>query len=71
MIARLLADMKLNMSSNGLLIAPDYGLSTEGVDVSQGADILVPTHANASADIVERVCKRYEAILEGINNYIK
>lgn len=68
MIARLVADMKLNVSSDGLLIAPDYGLSGQGVDVSQGADILVPTHANASADIVERVCKRYESILEGINN---
>lgn len=68
MIARLVADMKLNVSSDGLLIAPDYGLSGQGVDVSQGADILVPTHANASADIVERVSKRYESILEGINN---
>ncbi|MCD4844446.1 MAG: SMC-Scp complex subunit ScpB [Methanosarcinales archaeon] len=71
MIARLIADMKLNMSSDGLLIAPDYGLSAQGVDVSRGADILVPTHANASADIVERVCKRYGTILEGINNYKK
>jgi segregation and condensation protein B len=66
MVARLIADMKLNVSHDGVLVAPDYGLSSEGVDVSKGADILVPTHQNASDDIIERVCQRYDAILNGI-----
>lgn len=66
MAARIIADMKLNVSADGLLAAPDYGLSSQGVDVSEGADILIPTHQNASDDIVERVCQRYDAVLNGI-----
>lgn len=66
MAARLITDMKLNVSADGLLVAPDYGLSGKGVDVSSGADILIPTHQNAPDDIVERVCRRYDAILDGI-----
>ncbi|MCL7475386.1 MAG: SMC-Scp complex subunit ScpB [Methanosarcinales archaeon] len=66
MVSRLVSDMKLNVSARGMLVAPDYGLSSDGVDVSRDADILVPTHKNASDDIVERVCQRYEAILNGI-----
>jgi segregation and condensation protein B len=66
MVARLIADMKLNVSADGVLVAPDYGLSSQGVDVSKGADILVPTHQNALDDIVERVCQRYDAIINGI-----
>ncbi|MCK4938030.1 MAG: SMC-Scp complex subunit ScpB [Methanosarcinales archaeon] len=66
MVSRLVSDMKLNVSTNGMLVAPDYGLSSEGLDVSKDADILVPTHQNAPGDIVERICKRYDAILNGI-----
>lgn len=66
MVARIIADMKLNVSNDGLLVAPDYGLSSDGVDVSEGADILVPTHQNASDDIIERVCRRYDTILNGL-----
>ncbi|MCL7413262.1 MAG: SMC-Scp complex subunit ScpB [ANME-2 cluster archaeon] len=66
MVSRLISDMKLNVSARGMLVAPDYGLSSGGVDVSKDADILVPTHQNAPDDIVERVCQRYEAILNGI-----
>lgn len=66
MVSRLISDMKLNVSANGMLVAPDYGLSSEGVDVSKDADILVPTHQNAPDNIVERICQRYEAILNGI-----
>jgi segregation and condensation protein B len=69
MVARLLAELKLNVSADGVLIAPDYGLSSEGVDVSQGADILIPTHGNASVNLVERVCKRYDAIIKGLECY--
>jgi segregation and condensation protein B len=68
MVARLITDMKLNVSAGGLLVAPDYGLSSEGVDVSSGADILVPSHQNAVDDIVKRVCQRYDAIINGIDN---
>ena len=67
MIARLVADMKLTVSADGMLRAPDYGLSSQGVDVSRGADILVPTHNNAPYGMLERVCKRYDAILKGIS----
>ena len=68
MVARLITDMKLNVSASGLLVAPDYGLSSEGVDVSSGADILVPSHKNAADDIIKRVCQRYDAIINGIVN---
>ncbi len=69
MAARIAGDLNLNISSNGVNIAPDYMKSSNGKDVGVGADILIPTHQNAEGDIITRVCKRYDAILSGLKRF--
>jgi hypothetical protein len=57
MAARILNDLGFTISQTGVLVAPDY-LGT--------GDITFPTHSNASADVIERIAARYDAILEGL-----
>ncbi len=57
MAARILNDLGFTISQTGVLVAPDY-LGT--------GDITFPTHSNTSADVIERVAARYDAILEGL-----
>ncbi|WP_406660510.1 SMC-Scp complex subunit ScpB [Methanolobus sp. ZRKC3] len=66
MVARIASDLRLGISADGVVIAPDYGQSSEGVDVGEGADILVPTHRNLDADLIDRVCSKYDAIIDGL-----
>lgn len=66
MVARIVNDLRLGVSAEGVVIAPDYGLSSNDVQVSEGADILVPTHKSVESDLIERVCKKYDAIIDGL-----
>ncbi|MFA0821617.1 MAG: SMC-Scp complex subunit ScpB [Methanomethylovorans sp.] len=66
MIARIVNDLRLGVSAEGVVIAPDYGLSSNDVQVSEGADILVPTHKSVESDLIERVCRKYDAIIDGL-----
>ncbi|NPE30250.1 SMC-Scp complex subunit ScpB [Methanococcoides sp. SA1] len=66
MIARIVSDLRLGISTDGVVIAPDYGTSSEGMNVAEGADILVPTHSSIEGDLIERVCKKYDAIIDGL-----
>ena len=66
MIARIVNDLRLGVSPDGVVIAPDYGTSSEGVEVAEDADILVPTHKSLEGDLVERVCKKYDAVIDGL-----
>lgn len=66
MVARIVKDLRLGVSAEGVVIAPDYGLSGGGVNVSEGADILVPTHRNLDGNLIERVCSKYDSILTGL-----
>ncbi|WP_340820211.1 SMC-Scp complex subunit ScpB [Methanolobus sp. WCC4] len=69
MVARIVSDLRLGVSSTGIVIAPDYGTSTDGVEVSEGADILVPTHKNLDGDLLDRVCSKYDAVIDGLRNF--
>ncbi len=69
MVARIVSDLRLGVSSTGIVIAPDYGSSTDGFDVSEGADILIPTHRSFEGDLVERVCSKYDAVIEGLKEF--
>ncbi|AKB86069.1 Segregation and condensation protein B [Methanococcoides methylutens MM1] len=71
MIARIVSDLRLGVSAEGCVVAPDYGTSSDGVDISEGADILVPTHSKVEGDLVDRVCKKYDAIIDGLKNLEK
>lgn len=64
MAAKIARDLNLNISTSGVTIAPDYERASSGAEITGG--ILIPTHGNASMDIIERVCKRYEAVIEGL-----
>ncbi|TGC07289.1 SMC-Scp complex subunit ScpB [Methanolobus halotolerans] len=69
MVARIVSDLRIGVSADGIVIAPDYGLSGEGLDVSEGADIMVPTHRNLDGDLIERVCKKYDAVIAGMKDF--
>jgi segregation and condensation protein B len=69
MISRMINEMDLGISGDGVKIAPDYGTSSEGKEIGGGADILIPTHKNAEMDIVKRICQRYDAVIEGLKNW--
>lgn len=71
MAARIVNELRLGISSDGVKIAPDYGTSSEGKEIGGGADILIPTHKNAEADVVKRICQRYDAVIEGLKRMKK
>ena len=62
MASHILNDLGFTISQTGVLVAPDY-LDAGGADA-----ITFPTHSNASADVIERICARYDAILEGLQS---
>lgn len=68
MVARIVNDLRIGVSANGILIAPDYETSSEGVEVGTDADILVPTHKKLEGDLIERVCQKYDAIIDGLRD---
>jgi segregation and condensation protein B len=71
MVSRIVNELRLGISSDGVKIAPDYGTSSEGKEIGGGADILVPTHKNAEMDVVKRICQRYDAVIEGLKKIKK
>jgi segregation and condensation protein B len=66
MVSRMINEMGLGISADGIKIAPDYGTSSEGKKIGGGADILIPTHKKAEMDVVKRICQRYDAMIEGL-----
>lgn len=66
MISKMVNELRLGISSDGVRIAPDYGTSSDGKEIGIGADVLVPTHKNAEMDVVKRICQRYDALIEGL-----
>ncbi|AKB38617.1 Segregation and condensation protein B [Methanosarcina siciliae C2J] len=69
MVSKIVNDLNLRISTDGVLAAPDYGTSGKGVTIGKGAKILVPTHRTVEGDLLERVCKKYDSILEGLKNF--
>lgn len=66
MISRMVNELRLGISPDGVKIAPDYGTSGDGKEIGAGADVLIPTHKNAEMDVVKRICQRYDAMIEGL-----
>ncbi|MCZ7356442.1 MAG: SMC-Scp complex subunit ScpB [Candidatus Methanoperedens sp.] len=71
MVSRMVNELRLGISSDGVKIAPDYGTSSEGKEIGGGADILIPTHKNAEVDVVKRICQRYDAVIVGLKKIKK
>ncbi|HPS90355.1 MAG TPA: SMC-Scp complex subunit ScpB, partial [Methanosarcina vacuolata] len=66
MVSRIVNDLSLGISADGVFIAPDYGTSKSGVKIEKGAKILIPTHRSVKGDLLQRVCAKYDSILEGL-----
>ncbi len=66
MVSKVINDLSLGISADGVLVAPDYGTSRSGVKIETGAQILIPTHRSVEGDLFKRVCTKYDAILQGL-----
>lgn len=66
MVARILNDLHIGISPEGVKIAPDYGKGSDGDEIDSNAALLVPTHKSIDGDIIERVAKKYETIIKGL-----
>ncbi len=71
MVSRIINDLSLGISSEGILIAPDCGTLRSDVKIERGGQILIPTHHNVEGDLLERVCKKYDSILKGLSKFEK
>ncbi len=69
MVSRIVNDLSLRISADGILIAPDYGTSKSGAKIGNGAQILIPTHRSIEGDLLQRVCTKYDSVLEGLKNF--
>lgn len=69
MVSRIVNDLSLGISADGILIAPDYGVSKSGVKIEKGAQILIPTHRSVEGDLLQRVSAKYDSILEGLKKF--
>ena len=66
MVSRIVNDLSLGISADGVFVAPDYGTSKSGVKIEKGAQILIPTHRNVEGDLLQRICEKYDSILAGL-----
>ena len=71
MVSKIVNDLSLGISADGVLIAPDYGISKSGVKIEKGAQILIPTHRSGEGDLLQRVCTKYDSVLEGLRKFEK
>ncbi len=71
MVSKIINDLSLGISSEGVLIAPDCRTLRSDVKIESGDQILIPTHHNVEGDLLERVCKKYDSILEGLSKFEK
>ncbi|MDR7664305.1 SMC-Scp complex subunit ScpB [Methanosarcina sp. Z-7115] len=69
MVSKVINDLSLGISADGVLVAPDYGTSRNGVKIETGAQILIPTHRSVEGDLLKRVCTKYDAILQGLEKF--
>ncbi|HII02755.1 TPA: SMC-Scp complex subunit ScpB [Methanosarcinaceae archaeon] len=66
MVSKIVNDLNLGVSADGVLIAPDYGTSKSGAKIGKEAEILLPTHRTVEGDLFRRVCLKYDAVLDGL-----
>ncbi|MGB9928728.1 MAG: SMC-Scp complex subunit ScpB [Methanosarcina sp.] len=71
MVSKIVNDLSLGISADGILVAPDYETSKSGVKIGKGAQILIPTHRSLEGDLLQRICKKYDSLIEGLKNFEK
>ncbi|MDV0446882.1 Segregation and condensation protein B [Methanosarcinaceae archaeon Ag5] len=70
MSAKLLNEMGVGISIDGILVAPDYGKSSDGKKIPKGA-VTFPTHKSQSGNLIKRVCEKYDAVITGLKDVDK
>jgi segregation and condensation protein B len=65
MAAKILGELGIGLSVDGILVAPDYGTSKSGKKVKAG-EVVFPTHKNQSGNLIKRVCEKYDAVIGGL-----
>lgn len=71
MVSRMVNELRLGISGDGVKIAPDYQTGSKGEEIGKDAEILIPTHRNAELDVVKRICQRYDALIDGLKKINK
>ena len=71
MISKMVNELRLGISPDGVKVAPDYGTSSDGKEIGAEAEVLIPTHKNADTDVVKRICQRYDALINGLKKNAK
>jgi len=70
MSAKLLGELGISLSVDGVIVAPDYGTSKNGKKVKAG-EVVFPTHKNQSGNLIKRVCEKYDAVIGGLKEIDK
>lgn len=64
MAARILNDLNIGISLDGIPVAPDYEKNSKGKKIE--GKILIPTHKNQKGNLIKRVCEKYDAVIQGL-----
>ena len=70
MSARILGELGIGLSTDGIIVAPDYGTTGKGKKVKKG-EVTFPTHKNGSGNLIKRVCEKCDAVIGGLKEIDK
>ena len=71
MASRIINDLSLGISSEGILIAPDCGTLKNDVKMKRGGQILIPTHHSVEGDLLKGYAKNMILFLKVLVNLKK
>lgn len=70
MSAKLLGELGIGLSVDGIVVSPDYGTSSGGKKIKAG-EVTFPTHKSQSGNLIKRVCEKYDAVIGGLREIDK
>lgn len=70
MSAKILGELGIGLSVDGVIVSPDYGTSGSGKKIKKG-EVTFPTHKSQSGNLIKRVCEKYDAVIGGLREIDK
>ena len=70
MAAKILGELGIGLSVDGVTVAPDYENSKNGKKIKK-SDVTFPTHKTQSGNLIKRVCEKYDAVIDGLKEIDK
>ncbi|MDL2260989.1 SMC-Scp complex subunit ScpB [Methanimicrococcus sp. OttesenSCG-928-J09] len=70
MSAKILGELGIGLSVDGIVVSPDYGTTKGGKKVKKG-EVTFPTHKSQSGNLIKRVCEKYDAVIGGLREVDK